>query len=173
MGMESTAEFFVTMTDAEFDSCSMDFRENIANFGPLDLAESPSFNSQLDGVVLPTLLECYSATPIEALAVRTPLFASDRPFIRDTVGSHANYFDPLDPVSIASSIAEYFSLPSVLRAQREEAGYQHVAAGDYSARDRAAALMRIVGRAIPGNQPLTPETPWRADRRVIDRSPSE
>lgn len=144
------AEFFVTMTDAEFDSCSMDFRESIANVGELDLAESPSLTSQLDGVVFPTLLECYSATPIEALAVRTPLFASDRPFIRETVGSHASYFDPLDPVSVADSIAEYFSMPSLLRARRAEAGYQHVAARDYSSRDRAEALMRIIGQTVEG-----------------------
>lgn len=145
------AEFLVTMTESEFAECSVEFREVIANFGALDLAEVPSFNSQLDGVVLPTLLECYSATPIEALAARAPLFASDRPFIRDTVGEHANYFDPVDPGSIARSIADYFSLPPEERSRREDAGYRYVAGSGYTSQDRARALMEVVRKVAAGS----------------------
>lgn len=148
-GME--VEILVTLTEAEFASCSADFRDSVINVGPLQLDQSPSFNTQLDGIVLPTLLECFSATPIEALAVRRPLFASDRPFIRDTVGEHANYFDPLDPGSIADSIAGYFQLPPEERARREDAGYQHVASSEYTSADRAKALMEVVRQTVRGD----------------------
>lgn len=141
------AEFFVTFSDEEYASCSPEFRATVQNYGTLALAECPSFNSQLDGVVFPTLLECFSATPIEALAVRTPLFASDRPFIRDSVGEHACYIDPLDPASIARSISEYFTLSAEERERREYAGYRHVASADYSSVDRARALLSIVENA--------------------------
>lgn len=151
------AEFFVTFSDDEYASCSSDFRDNVSNHGTLALAECPSFNSQLDGVVFPTLLECFSATPIEALAVRTPLFASDRPFIRDTVGKHARYFDPLDPESIARCIYDYFRLPTQEQNEMTEAGFQHVASADYSSLDRAVSLLRIVEQAATGQTQGDPE----------------
>ncbi len=102
-------DFFVTFTDEEYASCSDEFKRNIVNVGPLSLAQCPSFYSKLDGVVFPSLLECFSAVPIETMMMKKPLFASDLAFIHDCCKDFANYFSPLDAASIASSIANYFS----------------------------------------------------------------
>ncbi|TXH32181.1 MAG: glycosyltransferase family 1 protein [Actinobacteria bacterium] len=140
------ADFLVTFSEADWARCSDDFRASVVNVGTLALPQCPTLNSQLDGVVLPTLLECYSATPIEALAARTPLFASDRPFVRDTVGDYARYFDPLDPSNIADVIAEYFLHPQDRWSEEADEGFRHVSDG-YSARERAQLFVELWGES--------------------------
>lgn len=103
--------FLVTLSKNEWRSRDEDFRSQILNVGPLSVAQCPSFYKQLDGFVFPSLLESFSASPIEALAMGLPVFASDRPFVRDTCGDAPVYFDPGDPRSIAASIAGYFKAP--------------------------------------------------------------
>ena len=111
------ATFYVTFLDQEFESCSDGFKKEIVNVGPLKLAQCPSFYNKMDAVVFPSLLECFSAVPIEAMMIKKPLFASDLPFIRDCCHDHANYFEPLNAESIASSIASFFAKSEAERAQ--------------------------------------------------------
>jgi glycosyltransferase involved in cell wall biosynthesis len=119
------AKFFVTFTEEEWHRCSPKFKSVCVNVGPLAVAQCPSFYKSLDAVVFPSLLECFSATPLEAMAMEKPLFASDRSFNRDICGLHAYYFDPLDPASAAQSIASVFTgtCPDTvaLQAAREHA----------------------------------------------------
>lgn len=102
---------YVTFNEEEWQGCPAGFRSEIINIGPLTLAQCPTFYMAMDGVVFPTLLECFSAVPIEAAVLRRPLFVSDRSFITEVTGGHAELFDPMDSVSIARSIAEFFQLP--------------------------------------------------------------
>jgi len=119
------AKFFVTFTEDEWQACSPEFRAACVNLGPLNVAQCPSFYRAMDAVVFPSLLECFSATPLEAMAMECPLIASDRPFNRDVCGAHAHYFDPLDPESAAARIAAVFEGdgpdPQALRAARDHA----------------------------------------------------
>lgn len=119
------AKFFVTFTDTEWQECTPEFRQVCVNVGPLSVAQCPSFYKALDAVVFPSLLECFSATPLETMAMEIPLFASDRPFNRDVCGDHAHYFDPLEPATAAHAIANVFAHggpdPAALRAAREHA----------------------------------------------------
>lgn len=102
------ARFFVTFTQAEWAACTAEFREVCINVGPLSMAQCPNFYRALDAVVFPSLLESFSATPLEAMAMEKPLFASDRPFNRDVCSDHAVYFDPLAPETAAERIAGMF-----------------------------------------------------------------
>ena len=95
------ADVFVTFVPEEWDACSDFFKENIINVGPLTLAQCPTFYASLDGVIFPSLLECFSAVPIESMLIGKPLFASDLPFIRDCCKTYANYFTPEDADSAA------------------------------------------------------------------------
>ena len=119
------ASIYVTFTDEEWSACSEDFRSAVTNVGSLFVAHCPSFYKQMDGVIFPSLLECFSATPLEAMAMEKPLFASDRPFNRDVCHEHAHYFDPLAPALAAQAIAQVFLSggpnPEALRAAREHA----------------------------------------------------
>lgn len=119
------ARVFVTFTEEEWRVAGADFRTACINVGPLSAAQCPSFYQGLDAVVFPSLLECFSATPLEAMVMERPLFASDRPFNRDICGSHATYFDPLSAESAADEIARVFRAgspdPEKLSAAREHA----------------------------------------------------
>lgn len=120
------ARFYVTFTEEEWKACSLAFREVCINVGPLTVAQCPSFYKGLDGVVFPSLLECFSATPLEAMAMEVPLFASDRRFNVDVCEDHAYYFDPLSPEGAASAIADVLGAgkkpdPGILHAARRHA----------------------------------------------------
>lgn len=119
------ASIYVTFTDEEWAECDDVFRAAVINVGPLLVAQCPTFYSRMDAVIFPSLLECFSVTPLEAMVMDKPLFASDRPFIRDVCQGHANYFDPLSPASAAKSISQVFlsggAKPEDLRAAHEHA----------------------------------------------------
>jgi glycosyltransferase involved in cell wall biosynthesis len=101
-------KFYVTFTQHEWLACSEEFRDVCVNVGPLAVNQCPTFYNMVDCVVFPSLLECFSATPLEAMAMGKILFASDRPFNRDICGDHAIYFDPLSADSAARVMADVF-----------------------------------------------------------------
>lgn len=142
-------EFFVTFPDIEWMECSELFKNNINNVGPLTLAQCPSFYSQMDGVIFPSLLECFSAVPIEAMMMRKPLFASELPFIKDCCFNHANYFDPLSINSMALSINNYFLLPEESRIESLNIAYQFVLSYP-AAKERATSYINIINKSIGG-----------------------
>jgi len=136
------ARFYVTFTKEEWGACSADFREVCINVGPVAVTQCPAFYQSLDAVVFPSLLECFSATPLEAMVMEKPLFASDRSFNRDICEDHAFYFDPLAPESAASAIAQVFlnggPNKEALRAAREHA------MNFSSARERAEKYLALL-----------------------------
>jgi len=136
------AKFYVTFTDEEWDACTPELRSVCVNVGPIDVHQCPAFYQGLDAIVFPSLLECFSATPLETMAMGLPLFASDRPFNRDACGEHATYFDPMVPETAATAIAAYFS-------GGEHAGISLEAARNHaltfsSAKDRAERYLDLM-----------------------------
>jgi len=118
------AFFYVTFTEQEWDECTPEFREVCFNVGVLSVVQCPKFYQAMDAIVFPSLLECFSATPLEAMAMERPIFVSDRPFNRDICGCHAHYFDPLSPDTAAAAIANLFhDINSHLNALRKGREY--------------------------------------------------
>lgn len=138
--------FYVTFTNGEWQACSPAFKDVCINLGPLTVSQCPNFYKELDGVVFPSLLECFSASPLEAMAMGKPLFASDRPFNRDVCGDYAIYFDPLDPTNIAQQIAEFFA-NSTDQGARLAAARQH-AFNFSNAKTRASKYMGLISSLI-------------------------
>ncbi|PUE47640.1 glycosyltransferase [Limnohabitans sp. 2KL-51] len=101
-------DVFVTFSPDEWAACSQHFRNTIVNVGSLTLSQCPAFYAAMDGVVFPSLLECFSAVPIETMMVGRPLFASNLSFMQDVCGDHCQYFDPHNPADIARVIDSYF-----------------------------------------------------------------
>ena len=102
------ADFYVTFNEDEWRACPDDFKIFVKNIGVLSIAQCPSFYKSMDAIVFPSLLECFSATPLEAMVMNKPLFASDRPFNRDICKNHAVYFDPSNAEDAANKIADYY-----------------------------------------------------------------
>lgn len=76
----------------------------IINVGPVKMDNVPSLYSQTDALLMPTLLESFSGTYVEAMYHQKTILTSDLDFARDVCGEAAFYFDPLDENSILSSI---------------------------------------------------------------------
>lgn len=138
--------FLFTLDKAEMAEHGFDGVENFKSVGPIDIAQCPSFYQRIDGLVFPSLLECFSATPIEAMMMRKPVFASDLPFVRDVCGEHAHYFQPRDATNIARSIAHGFSKPELL-ARATEKAYFHAAALP-TANNRAKGYLKLIENNI-------------------------
>jgi hypothetical protein len=101
-------EFYVTLTSIEWESTTTHFKKCITNIGNLNVSQCPTYYSKLDGVIFPSLLECFSVTPLEALIMGKPIFLADRHFNYDVIKNHGYYFDPLNPNNIADVIYNYF-----------------------------------------------------------------
>lgn len=119
-------DFYVTFQPDEWSICDEIFKTEIINVGGLSLSQCPTFYSLMDGVVFPSLLECFSAVPIETMMLKKPLFASDLSFIHDVCGNCCNYFNPLDANDIARMIVEYFMQPESQQEDWVNAAYEHV-----------------------------------------------
>ena len=64
---------------------------------------------------LPTLLESFSGTYLEAMQLDTPILTSDRDFAREVCGDAAEYIDPLSPADIKKGIIRLKSSPERMR----------------------------------------------------------
>ncbi|SFS28962.1 glycosyltransferase [Pseudomonas sp. NFACC42-2] len=141
------ADIYVTFSPEEWGACSDFFKKNINNVGSLTLAQCPTFYCSLDGVVFPSLLECFSAVPIESMLMGKPLFASDFSFIKDCCKDFANYFVPEDAHSAAAAIANYFA-----KSPDEQERFIHNAkifVSSYpSATDRADSYLGLIQREL-------------------------
>ncbi|MET2953883.1 glycosyltransferase [Vibrio harveyi] len=100
-----TVNFLFTLSDDEMKENEFDKIKNFYSVGSLSLSQCPSFYQFIDALIFPSLLECFSATPIEAKIMGKPIFASNRSFITGTVDINRLYlFEPTSADSIASTI---------------------------------------------------------------------
>lgn len=81
----------------------------ILNIGPVDMVDVPSLYRTVDGLILPTLLESFSGTFVEAMYYQIPIFTSDLDFAHDVCQDSAFYFDPLDPHDILAVVQRAFA----------------------------------------------------------------
>lgn len=138
--------FYVSLNKDEWALRDCFFKKYVTAVGSLSPEECPLFYQAMDGVIFPSLLECFSATPLEAMVMQRPLFASERGFVRDVCAEHAVYFDPLDPESIARSIFEYFA-SDVDRTQQLRLAREH-ALSFSSAPERAVKYLEIIKKLL-------------------------
>ena len=89
--------------------------EYIINIGTAPMTGVASLYGQVDGLLLPTLLESFSATYVDAMHLGLPIFTSQRDFAEDVCGDYAYYFDPLSAESIVSAISRGFDDPALLQ----------------------------------------------------------
>lgn len=96
-------KFLITCTKDElmFDEKYDDY---VLFLDRIPLDELPSLYQQSSMVFMPTLLEVFSATYIEAMFMGKPLVVSDLGFARDICDDAALYCDPLDVLGYAATI---------------------------------------------------------------------
>ena len=89
-----------------------DLGEIIVNVRPVAMADVPSLYRSCDGLLMPTLLESFSGTYVEAMFHGIPIFTSDLDFAKGVCGDAACYFDPNDADDIVSKLDTVFDDPS-------------------------------------------------------------
>ncbi|PMG95100.1 glycosyltransferase [Vibrio breoganii] len=99
-------DFVFTLTDDEMKENEFIGMDNFVSVGPIKVEQCPDFYNNIDALIFPSLLECFSATPIEAMKMDTLVIASKLPFIVDVCKDSARYFNPLDNHDIARAIYE-------------------------------------------------------------------
>lgn len=97
-------KFVLTLPSEKFDLLFRDMDHRVVNVGPVRIDECPSLYQECDFMFLPTLLECFSASYAEAMAMRKPILTSDMSFAHTVCKDAAVYFDPMDPGDIADKI---------------------------------------------------------------------
>lgn len=96
--------FVVTLSSSEYEAMCDDFKKYTMNVGPVSIVDCPKLYDSCDALFLPTLIECFSVSYLEAMYKRLPIATSDLAFAREVCPSETYYFDPYDYLSISSSL---------------------------------------------------------------------
>jgi len=86
--------------------------KRIKNIGPYNYDQIISLLEMCDIIFVPSLLETFSASYLEAMCARKPLVAADKPFAKDICKDYAFYVNPRNPKEVASTFVEIFSNPA-------------------------------------------------------------
>lgn len=124
----NTFDFIFTLTQDKYDDLNKNKKvSNIRNLGVITLQGCPSFYYQVDGIMLPSLLECFSITPYEAMLMKKIVFTSDREFFRSSCLNHALYFEPLSVKSAQNVLLKwYFGTPQSNQSVHINAAHEFV-----------------------------------------------
>lgn len=141
-------DFYVTFNESEWNNKSIDFQSKINNIGSLKVNECPCFYEKMDAIIFPSLLESFSATPLEAMIMKKPLFASDRDFIKDVCSDFAFYFEPTDPECGAAVINDFIKQTNIIELDRKLTAAQKYAKNFSSARQRALKYIQIIENCL-------------------------
>lgn len=135
-------DIFVTFNEREWLACPDYFKSTILNVGPLNITQCPKFYDHIDGLIFPSILECFSVTPLEALIMGKPIFLSDREFNRDIVNNYGIYFDPFNPEDIAYKIYNYFILESSFKESANHV--RDYVLANFNAKVRMESYIKII-----------------------------
>jgi glycosyltransferase involved in cell wall biosynthesis len=91
----------------------------IVNIGPVDQALLPALFAKVDALMLPTLLESFTGTYIEAMQFQKPILTSDRDFAHAVCDDAALYFDPLSVDDIKAKLLTFVEDEALRTTLRE------------------------------------------------------
>jgi glycosyltransferase involved in cell wall biosynthesis len=80
--------------------------ERVRNLGRIPVADGPELYQSCHICFMPTVLECFSATYPEAMAMGLPIVTTDLGFVRDVCREAALYYRPFDPAGAADRIVQ-------------------------------------------------------------------
>ena len=100
--------------------------DRVVTMGPVDIRDGPALYASCDVLLHPSLLETFSATYPEAMAMGVPIVATDLDFAHDVCGDAALYYAPRDANEAAHRILCLVD-DSALRARLVEAGTHRLA----------------------------------------------
>jgi glycosyltransferase involved in cell wall biosynthesis len=101
----SKIKFVLTLPQNIFDQLFENkYHPYIYNLGSVPVSECASLYKECDAMFLPTLLECFSASYVEAMFMEKPILTSNLGFAKTVCEDSALYFDPLNEKDILEKI---------------------------------------------------------------------
>ncbi|ENZ0175021.1 glycosyltransferase [Providencia rettgeri] len=98
--------FVVTFPTDVYEEQSDEFKKYTINVGVLKSNECRFVYEKCNALFLPTLIECFSVSYLEAMYCKLPIATSDLPFAHSICQNAACYFNPLDVEDIANKCLE-------------------------------------------------------------------
>ncbi|MEM8527766.1 MAG: glycosyltransferase [Bacteroidota bacterium] len=81
----------------------------LLNIGQVPFELVPSLYESVDALILPTLLESFSGTYVDAMFYGKTIFTSNKDFATEVCGKAAYYFDPLSAMNILETVNVAYS----------------------------------------------------------------
>jgi glycosyltransferase involved in cell wall biosynthesis len=105
INIDFSYKFILTLPNDIFNSIfEKKYHKYVYNVGPIPVPECASLYKECDGMFLPTLLECFSASYVEAMFMEKPIVTSNLGFAKTVCEGAALYIDPLDEIEITQKI---------------------------------------------------------------------
>jgi len=118
----------------------------IINIGPVEMKNVPSLYKQCDGLLMPTLLESFSGTYVEAMYHKRPIFTSNFDFAKVVCKDVAFYFNPFDEKDILNTLVYAFNNKEILK-EKVIQGYKLVNSMD-SWNDTINKYLKIIEKEL-------------------------
>ncbi len=145
---ELKIQFMISITKEEA-GFSDEYDPYICYLGKVSLPEVPALYQFCDIVFIPSLLEVFSTTYLEAMYLSRPIVAADMGFSRDICGDAALYCTADDPASYANALA-VLCKDSSLRKDLIENGKNNLRRYGTSM-DRTLAYLNIMQEIVDEN----------------------
>ena len=117
----------VRSLDARIQPLVAALGERVEMIGRIDFDVLRALVAAADALVMPSLAEGVGLPPLEAMACRTAVLASDIDALKETCGDGAEFFDPRDPAAL-SRLLTHYGRDDDSRDALAERGWQHVTA---------------------------------------------
>lgn len=154
LGSVPPFEFVLTLSDRREvrdllgQAARLGVGDALVNIGPVALGDGPALYRSCDLAFQPSLLETFSSSYPEAMAMGIPLVVSDRTFARSICADAALYFDPLNPEAAAATLAQILA-DGALGECLVAAGRRRLTAFG-SPTDKQRRLLDVVHRFLSG-----------------------
>ena len=99
----NSVEFVLTLKTEDFER-HIRSQGGIHNVGPVEPEECPSLYQECDGMFLPTLAECFSASYPEAMLMEKPIVTTGLGFARSICGEAALFYEGKNAKAAADQI---------------------------------------------------------------------
>lgn len=141
--------FIVTLPEEDFKKLGYT-KGNLVNVGIVKIEEGASLYKECDAMFLPSLLECFSASYAEAMAMHKPILTSNLGFAHTVCGDAALYFDPCNAEDIASKVIQVYEDVELRKALIHKGNQQLNNFG--TSENRAIRLLEICEEFVRENK---------------------
>lgn len=141
--------FVLTIDADKFPDLTENQKKHIHFLGRVDIEECPSLYEQSDALFMPTLLECFTVSYLEAMKMQKVILTSDLPFAHDICQDAAEYFQPLDPKDVGEKIVKV-AINKARQQELIEKGTDRLQEFG-TAEDRARKYLEIMEKIVAEN----------------------